>query len=203
MAADQHVKPHPQVPVGRGAELERTAPIDESVEGIGPGDEGHHRRQRRRLLGGGRPLGEPVIGGAEGAHPAIAAGKRRRPGDGVGAVLRLVPERIPVPVRCEATPGVLDDHHVAAARRLDRIEHRGADREVLPIGQARHDHRPAALTGGAIDVGAQDDTVAHRRGHVEIHCDRCRGQTGLPSPRLIAYRLRGGAHWPAAMVCFT
>src|SRR5207237_7211203 len=94
----------------------------------------------------------------------------RRPGDRVDTIVGLVDERSPVAFGLEASARVLNDHHVAAARRLNRIENSAAQWEVLARGEPRQENWTATLRR-PVDVGAQCDAVPHPRGHIEVYLD--------------------------------
>ena len=173
-----------EVPSQAIEEIEGAALIHHVVAArVGRAREKRHERlgreRRRGKLGRGR------IATAEHAHLAVHVWECREPGDGIAAVGRLV-MRPGDAVRGVAPPGILHRHDVTA--RGEPLEERDLSRRRFRVGRSLEQRREASWGFGAIDVGAQDDAVRHRRldvlldanriGHRRREDERCREAAG-------------------------
>ncbi len=119
--------------------------------------------QRGRRGGGGQPLGRAHVGRAIHADLAVGAGQAGGPFDAVVAVVPVIGVFVEDPVRGALAADVLDHHDVAVGGvPVRRLEARRLNlRRGLAVLGAHQDDRDRVLGRGPIDVGAQDDPVAH------------------------------------------
>src|SRR5262249_60610949 len=132
---------------------------DSTVARLPPGYDRYHPLERWSLLERGHPLRVPEVAAAVHTDLAVRAGHPGGPGHRVIAVLGLTPERLPITVRREPAPSVLDHHHLAPANSLHRVQRRRAQRQVLAAWTPGQQGRAPALTNPPVDVCTQ-----HRAG---------------------------------------
>ena len=94
----------------------------------------------------------------------------RRPLDRVVAVLLVVEERLPAAFRLVAPADVLEDVDVAALREVDGGVVGGGE-ALGAVRRSRDEDRITAVSDRPIDVGVQDDAVAHRNRHAVVEQD--------------------------------
>src|SRR5205807_2518081 len=139
--------------------------------------------QRRRRGGGGLPAGLAHVRHAVLADTTVGVGQRRRPGDGVVAVVELVSVQVEdFTIRGPATPHILQCDRVPGGGGPDRVEgERGQGQHLLVVGSALHQHRVPARLGGAKDVGPEHRSVAHGGRDVPLHHHVHAGTLRTPS----------------------
>ena len=156
-------------PILREGLVERAALIGPTVVIIGRGHRRNDGDQVWRLNRGGQELRRAWIGEAVHTYLAVRLRKAGGPLDGVVAVVGFVDEGIEEAVRLVLAAHVLRDDDVA----MGGVEAgRGIDvrlRDVLVVGEPQQDDGIGTGLVRCKYVGAQNDAVAHRGGHVLLH----------------------------------
>ena len=178
-------------------------PDQPGAEGCQPGDTGlsaaksvsdHGRVDATQMRGstdGCGKLREPGVRNPEHPHPARRPGLGGGPLDGVDAVRDLVGERLVAAFGRISAAHVLGDAHVPALREIAGDGWQVVQRRPLVVRTAIDGHRELAAGIGPVDIGSQDDTVAHGYRHVRFDDDFGIAHGGGEGDRL------GRQHFPA------
>ena len=151
------------------SELEGAALVGPAVVVVVGGDDWDRATQRGGLLARGQHGRRADIGRAVDRGVAVAPVLRGHPLERVVAVGTFLVEGFEVALRGVASAAVADDDRVAALGQFEGAGHDGDQprtRLFLVVGRPGDDpgHRPTRLVGvdRPVEVGAQDDSVAHR-----------------------------------------
>jgi hypothetical protein len=122
----------------------------------------------RRVRNGSQHLRGAHVRPAEHAHSSVGIRKSGGPLDGVISVIGLVLERVPLTLGGVAATHVLDYDDESASGAFEAE----INVIVLVIGCALHENGKLAVGGGMVNVGAEDNAVAHFDGNVALVGDR-------------------------------
>ena len=149
---------------------------------VGGGDAGCDGHQMGRTRLGRLPLGSAHVGAAVHPHLARGPGLGGGPLDGVVAIVEVVPEGVELAPGGVASPGVLDDHHIALPGGFERVQHIPREGHGLIVGCPLQQDRAWPWPLWAVDVGIQSGAVPHGNGHVGLDLQRLGCWHGTPPP---------------------
>ena len=117
-----------------------------------------HQVWRFRL--GRPPLHVSQVGSSFHAHLAVRPRLGGRPFDGVVAIVDIVSERLPTPFRLVPSAHILEDIRIPSPGKVD-CRRVGGGSPLGRIGSARHDDGVLAIANWSVQVGIENDSVAH------------------------------------------